>query len=272
MSEEQPLMDEMGESPPAMDAAEAPEEKPAEKPAAGSVKSVKSVKAAPVAAAKTVKVMTYDAEEDMCCCCLCKCSEPETKDLSCCACFPIKCGILIIGFLILVITVVITVELLACFLNEYLAWWYVAVAFLIIIPLFIASSFVVNFYVKDDEGSRGKLWVACQFVIISFTLLAIWNVLYFYYWYHHDSLYVGSAEQGYTKKSKKVFLVWTLLITIVIDALFAYFICVCVNYSSARASPDAVPEEGMKAPELPSGGCCCGGDEKAPEEMEAAKK
>ena len=128
MSEEQPLMDEMGESPPAMDAAEAPEEKPAQKPAAGSVKSVKSVKAAPVAAAKTVKVMTYDAEEDMCCCCLCKCSEPETKDLSCCACFPIKCGILIIGFLILVITVVITVELLACFLNEYLAWWYVAVA------------------------------------------------------------------------------------------------------------------------------------------------
>jgi hypothetical protein len=119
----------------------------------------------------------------MCCCCVCKCSEPETKDLGCCGCFPIKCGVIIIGFLIIVITVLVALELFAALLNDYIAWWYVAVAFLIIIPLFIAASFVVNFYVKDDEGSRGKLWVACQFVIISFTLLAIWNVLYFYYWY-----------------------------------------------------------------------------------------
>ena len=43
-----------------------------------------------------------------------------------------------------------------------------------------------------------------------------------------------------------------------------------MNYSSARASPDAVPEEGMKAPELPGGGCCCGGDKPA-EETDAKK-
>jgi hypothetical protein len=212
-------------------------------------------------------------EEEMCCCCICRCSEPETKNLACCGCLPIKCGVLIIGFFILVLTVLLVLELFACLLSDEIVWWYSAVAFCLIIPVFIGASFVVNFYVKDTDGSRGKMWVACQFVIISFTLLAIWNFIYFYYFYHYNSVYTGTASTGRVKRSKKAFIVWGFLVALVIDSLFAYFLCVCYNYSDARAPPDAPKEEGVKAPEMPKiGGCCsCCGDDK-PEEMEAKKE
>ena len=40
-----------------------------------------------------------------CCCCLCECSNVKTKDLSCCCIFPIKCGVLLIGIIILAIII-----------------------------------------------------------------------------------------------------------------------------------------------------------------------
>ena len=40
----------------------------------------------------------------MCCCCLCECTDSNTKELSCCCFFPIKCGVYVIGGLILAVT------------------------------------------------------------------------------------------------------------------------------------------------------------------------
>ena len=57
-------------------------------------------------------------ETDMCCCCLCQCQEKEVKDLSCCGCFPIKCGVITIGALTLTITALIAVETFYGLLNE----------------------------------------------------------------------------------------------------------------------------------------------------------
>jgi hypothetical protein len=62
---------------------------------------------------------------------------------------------------------------------------------------------------------------------------------------------------------------------LIVDAFFAYFLCVCYNYSDARAAPDAPKEEGVKAPELPKiGGCCscCGDDKPEEKEVEGEKK
>ena len=93
----------------------------------------------------------------MCCCCICYCSSKETKDLSCCGYFPIKCAVIFIGILIFTLTICITIELFMCFLSEYIQWWYVTIALVLIIPLFIATAFVINFWIKDDEKSRGKM-------------------------------------------------------------------------------------------------------------------
>ena len=50
-----------------------------------------------------------EEEKEMCCCCICQCSTQETKDLSCCACFPIKCGLVTIGIVYIVLTVALFV-------------------------------------------------------------------------------------------------------------------------------------------------------------------
>jgi len=66
---------------------------------------------------------TGDGEEveedhDMCCCCICQCSTEETKKLSCCACFPIKCGLIVVGIIYCALTVGMFIELFYGFINE----------------------------------------------------------------------------------------------------------------------------------------------------------
>merc|ERR1712167_120296 len=43
-------------------------------------------------------------EEQMCCCCICRCQGEEDKWYSCCGCFPMKCGLIVIGILTILIT------------------------------------------------------------------------------------------------------------------------------------------------------------------------
>ena len=59
-----------------------------------------------------------EEEHEMCCCCICQCSTKETRDLSCCGCFPIKCGIVSIGLIYILLTVGIFVELFYGLINE----------------------------------------------------------------------------------------------------------------------------------------------------------
>merc|ERR1719453_2109609 len=44
-----------------------------------------------------------------CCCCLCACSNEFTEELSCCGCFPIKCGIVTIGIFTFILTLVLVI-------------------------------------------------------------------------------------------------------------------------------------------------------------------
>jgi len=57
-------------------------------------------------------------EHDMCCCCICQCSTEQTKHLSCCACFPIKCGLIVVGIIYCFLTVAMFIELFYGFINE----------------------------------------------------------------------------------------------------------------------------------------------------------
>merc|ERR1712096_278217 len=73
-------------------------------------------------------------ESEVCCCCICHCSVEKTENLSCFGCFPIKCGIICIGILTLFLIVTSFCEIFYMLLNEYIHWWYVLVALILLVP------------------------------------------------------------------------------------------------------------------------------------------
>ena len=70
-------------------------------------------------------------------------------------------------------------------------------------------------------------------VIISYTLLAVWNIIYFNAWYKNGEVLAGGEQTGYYRLSKKQYLFWSLFITCIIDSFYAYFICVIAHYRNA---------------------------------------
>ena len=66
----------------------------------------------------TLDELCEQEEGCLCCCCICHCSVKETKDLACCGCFPIKCGVVAIGVATIFLFAAIFVEVFYCLLNE----------------------------------------------------------------------------------------------------------------------------------------------------------
>jgi len=174
----------------------------------------------------------------MCCCCICQCQTKETKDLACCGCFPIKFGVYAIGIITFCLLIFLFVEIFYCLLIEYDDWWYVLVGEVLLIPLIIACTFFVVFFAKETDTTRTTLFAGCQLVLISVTLLAVWNVCYFYFFYKYDAVYTGTADLGYIKQTKKQFIVWSMFLAAAIDAVYAYFLCVCHTYKTRLNKPD----------------------------------
>lgn len=173
----------------------------------------------------------------MCCCCICHCQGEEDKPYSCCGCLPIHCGLIAIGILTILITVALFLEVFWTLLNELIHWWYVIVAVVCLIPIVVATIFVIRFFTKDQRASRTKMWIAMILAIVSFTLLGIWNLCYFQWCYKYDRVYAGVDGLGYTEQSKKSFMVWNLFICIVLDFIWAYFLCVATAYASCKDGP-----------------------------------
>lgn len=204
------------------------------------------------AAAKRTKTLDELTEEEqgcLCCCCICHCSVKETKDLKCFGCFPVKCGVVSIGIFTIVLFLAIIGEVFYCLLNDSYDWWYVLVGVILLVPYFIGVTFFITFFSNDTDNSRSRLFVACQFVIISSCLLAIWNVCYILWCYKHPEVLTGTPDQGYYKQSKKAFIVWSLFLATCISFLYAYFICVTRSYANALKSPEQLEEERRKEEE-----------------------
>lgn len=182
----------------------------------------------------------------MCCCCLCECTNEKTKDLTCCCFFPIRCGVLLIGIIILALTLFIFLEIFYQLLNDDIHWWYVLVGVVLASLLVIASAFVIVFFTQDDESSRGKLFTACLLVIIGVALEAVWAACYFVFLYKKDSVTTGNDGVGFIKATRKQEVVITLYIACCICALFAYFICVVNQYVDALKKPEEPMEEMME--------------------------
>lgn len=184
----------------------------------------------------------------MCCCCLCLCQEEEVKDLSCCGCFPIKCGVITIGALTLALTILIGVETFYGLLNEYVEWWYIVICCVVLIPLIVAAAMFIAFFSKDNEGTRTAVFSACMQVIISVTLLCVWNTVYFLVFYKKNLVFFGNTETGYIVLTKRQYFFWLFSLTFIVDAAYCYFICVTGLYSD-RLKPKKADPAMMEAME-----------------------
>merc|ERR1719171_2140049 len=199
-----------------------------------------------------------------CCCCLCACSNEYTKDSRCCGCFPIKCGVLTIGIFTVLLTIYMVTMNFFLILNDYIHWYFPVVILVLLAPMCIGSSFFVVFFTKDTASSRGKLFTACMFGIISTALIAVWIVCYYVFIYKNDTVFTGQGDpqsNAYSKMSKKFYLFVVLAETTALCIAYSYFICVTNRYADNMKGKEEeeAKEEGMMA-EM----------EKAPEEEMAA--
>jgi len=172
-----------------------------------------------------------ESEHCPCCCCLCACSTHETKDLTCFGCFPVRCGIYAISISSVFIGLFLFLEIFVLLMSPNVHWWYSLVAAVVLIPFLVGIIFQFNFFCKDDNASRGKLDVACYLAIISFTLLAAWNVAYFTALFKGDSIIIGNEETGVLyRTSKKEYILWSIFIACIADFFYGYYVCVNRRY------------------------------------------
>jgi len=185
-----------------------------------------------------------------CCCCLCVCSNEFTEDRSCCGCFPIKCGIVVIGGFTYFVTLVLLIWNFFLFMNDYIHWWFTFVVLLLYIPLIIGAAFFVSFFTKDTKTTRALIRTACILILVSLVLVVIWYLVYFIWIYKKDGFYQGMGDPKdnvYTKNNKKTFLFTFLGETVLLIVLYSYFLCVTANYAEAMHGPPKEEEEEAEA-------------------------
>jgi len=169
-----------------------------------------------------------------CCCCQCVCTNNQTGDTTCCCCCPITCGIQVIGALTLLITFYYISWNFFLILNDQVTWWFPVVTIVLLIPMYIASAFYVDWFIKNSLSSRGRLTASCILVLVSVACVATWNVIYYVAIYKRDDVFIGYgvSEDKYQKFQKKYYLFKVLLEAAILLALYGYFMCVIQTYKN----------------------------------------
>lgn len=109
-----------------------------------------------------------------CCCCFCHCSDSETRDVTCCGCFPIRCGVLVIGILTTCFTIYMFCASFFMVMNEYIKWWFPFVSLLLMAPAVIGTCLYLGWFTKDCKRTRGNLACALILHLISWSLVICW--------------------------------------------------------------------------------------------------
>lgn len=188
-----------------------------------------------------------------CCCCDCVCSNDRTEDTTCCGCFPVKCGIVTIGFLTFCFTIILFVWYFFEFMNDYVHWWSTMINLILLCPFLVSCAFFICFSTRDSLMTRGLLPTACILCLCSIVCIMLWQVIYFVFIYKRDAFYQGYGkpdENPYQKQSKKNFLFTLLAESGVLIALYAYFLCVTWAYKTAMRSDKEKEKEEMQAMEM----------------------
>ena len=170
---------------------------------------------------------------NQCCCCICNCQTKATEGITCCCVVPIKCGITTIGLFSVFLAAISISAQFFLMLNDQVKWWYCLVNLVLLLPTYIAAAYFVVWFGKDNVANRGNLACACIMIIVSESLVAAWNIIYFVWIHEGDTVYFGwgTTEEGYVKYQKRYYLFRELAWAIIVIALFSYFICICNRYA-----------------------------------------
>ena len=139
-------------------------------------------------------------------------------------------------------------HLLLCF-NAYFDGYFVGVAFLLLLPLYIACALLIIFV--SDKTSRGRAWLkwACLLVVLSILGLIIWTCVYINNLYEDKYVYEGLGDRddggNYTFESKRSYLTKAVLFSICVIILFVYFFFVCMAWEGL-AEEDEQKKKGQK--------------------------
>lgn len=166
----------------------------------------------------------------MCCCCVCQCEDQQTLGRKCCIIFPLKCGIQVVALTVVLIALAQFFEVFYQLLNDNIDWYYVLVGCLLLIPIVIAFGFCVAFFADEGDSERVLLRTALILTLVSITLSAAWNAVYFWFIYKVPEVKTGNDGVGFISVTKKQEIVFSIYIACVIDAVVAYFICITQEY------------------------------------------
>ena len=156
------------------------------------------------------------------CCCLCECSNNYTKGVSCCFCFPIKAGIVLIGITTWLIAVQQFLGAYMLFHNYSYPWWFPFVTILLFIPGLIGVCFFIGWFTLDCDRTRGNLTAANIMQLISYVLVLTWHVCYYCLIDKRDMVATGFGEdtKSYQWRSKKYVVYYELAWGVVGIAFF----------------------------------------------------
>ena len=175
---------------------------------------------------KTVKT-AKSLPPSSCCCCDCTCNDEVSVKTSCCCCFPSKCGVIAIGLLTWLLTVIFIFTTLIWFMNKYFDWWFTLITLLLYIPLAISTYLFFKYFAGDQEEARGGLFMACILAMVSIFLSGTWIVIYFLFIYPEDVVYTAPEpwhEDKYREQTIKYYVWSTIVITVILILLYSYFL------------------------------------------------
>jgi len=173
----------------------------------------------------------YKAETvTMCCCCVCQCEDKATLRRKCCIIFPLKCGIQFVAVSVVLIAVCQFLEVFYQLLNDQIDWWYVLVGSLLCIPLVVAFAFAIVFFASETDSTRVLLKAGLILTIIGLTFSAAWNAVYFWFFYKSNEVHTGNDGVGFIHNTRKQEIVFSIYFALVLDAFFAYFLCITQEY------------------------------------------
>ena len=119
--------------------------------------------------------------------------------------------------------------------NAYFNDYFVGVAFLFLLPLYVACYFFIRYFNKNTYEERAWLKWACLMVIGSAILVVIWQACYISSLYEGRYVYMGMGDKddrwNYTIESKRDYITNAVLWGITVIVLYTYFFFACLSWS-----------------------------------------
>jgi hypothetical protein len=157
----------------------------------------------------------------------------------------VKCALVVIGIFACLLTVFIISENFMFIMSDTVAWWYVLISVLLQIPLIIGLFFFFSFFGEDNNDTRAKFDTGCMLAIVSYSLQAIWELIYFLAVYKDQEVVLAAYSPWAHQVSKKSYLFYSCLFYLTINFAFGYFICVSRRYWY-RLRPDRKPKRDLE--------------------------